>query len=122
MTDRFQPVAGDWTAALAGRFDIIVSNPPYIPAAAIATLAPEVRCHDPHAALDGGDDGLAAYRALAPLVARHIAPCGVVALEVGAGQAQDVAALLAAETRVIRGIRADLAGIARCVVAGQQPG
>jgi len=122
MADRFQPVAGDWMTALVGRFDIIVSNPPYIPAAEIATLAPSVRCHDPHAALDGGDDGLAAYRALAPLVARHVAPGGVVALEVGAGQAEDVAALLAAETLVIRAIRADLAGIARCVVAGPQPG
>ncbi len=122
LAGRFQPVAGDWTAALTGRFDIIVSNPPYIPAAEIATLAPEVRCNDPLAALDGGGDGLDAYRALAPLVARHLAPGGVVALEVGAGQAGDVAALLSAANLVIRGIRADLAGIPRCVVAGPQPG
>lgn len=122
LADRFLPLAGDWAAALTGAFDVIVSNPPYIPGGDIAGLAPEVRCHDPRDALDGGADGLEAYRALASCVARHIAPDGVIALEVGAGQAPAVAALLSAAHLRIHDIRADLAGIPRCVVAGQQPG
>ena len=122
LADRFLPLAGDWTAALRGHFDVIASNPPYVPAGDIDGLAPEVRCHDPHAALDGGGDGLDAYRALAPLAARHIAPGGVVVLEVGFGQAEAVAALLSAADLRISEIRADLAGIPRCVVAGRQPG
>lgn len=114
---RFLPLVADWTAALRGPFDVIVSNPPYIAAGDIAALAPAVRDHDPRAALVAGVDGLEAYRALAPQLARHIAPDGLVALEVGAGQSGLVAALLAAEGLHIHAIRADLGGIPRCVLA-----
>lgn len=114
---RFLPLVGDWTAALHGDFDVIVSNPPYIPAGAIAALVPEVRDHDPLPALVAGEDGLDAYRALAPLLARHIAPGGLIALEVGLGQSNAVAALLTAQGLQIQAVRPDLAGIPRCVLA-----
>jgi release factor glutamine methyltransferase len=82
---------GDWTAGLdeAG-FDLVVANPPYIPTAEIDTLAPEVRDHDPHIALDGGVDGLDAYRALAPEILRVLRPGGMFAVEIGPDQAAAV--------------------------------
>lgn len=108
---------GDWAAALAACFDIVVSNPPYIASAAIAGLAPEVRDYDPRAALDGGADGFDAYRRLAPDCARLLRPGGLAAFEVGAGQAGSVAALCHAAGLSLLGIRADLAGIDRVVLA-----
>lgn len=110
-------VCGDWAAALRGRFDIIVANPPYIATRDIGDLAPEVRDHDPHLALDGGADGLAAYRALAPAAARLLAPAGLAAFECGAGQAHDVAALLQTAGLLRIGMRSDLAGHLRIVTA-----
>ncbi|HEX9078730.1 MAG TPA: peptide chain release factor N(5)-glutamine methyltransferase [Desulfuromonadaceae bacterium] len=83
-----EPVAGR-------RFDLIVSNPPYIPTADIAGLEPEVRDHEPMGALDGGRDGLDAYRALIPAAPACLAPGGWLMVEVGIGQAPDVAALFA---------------------------
>lgn len=87
-------VAGDWGSGLAGPFDVIVSNPPYIRSDAIPGLDPEVRDYDPALALDGGPDGLAAYRAIAPVAARLLGLGGLLALEVGWTQAADVADLL----------------------------
>lgn len=84
----FEPVAGR-------RFDLIVSNPPYITSADLLALQPEVRDHEPILALDGGPDGLTAYRAIVSQAATHLEPNGWLLLEVGAGQAADVAALLA---------------------------
>lgn len=84
----FEPVAGR-------RFDLIVSNPPYITSADLLALQPEVRDHEPILALDGGPDGLTAYRAIVSQAAAHLEPNGWLLLEVGAGQAADVAALLA---------------------------
>ena len=84
-------VCGDWSDALAGGFDLIVSNPPYIRYGEIADLAPEVRDHDPHAALDGGPDGLAAYRAIATDLVRLCASDGVAILEIGFDQAESAA-------------------------------
>ncbi|WP_207483645.1 peptide chain release factor N(5)-glutamine methyltransferase [Arenibaculum pallidiluteum] len=108
---------GDWAAGIDERFDLVVSNPPYIPDGDIAGLAPEVRAHDPLPALAGGPDGLDAYRALAPEMQRLLAPGGAVALEVGQGQDAAVAALLAAQgLRDVR-VKADLNGIGRCVHA-----
>lgn len=78
---RFQ--AGDWGVGLEGQFDILVSNPPYIETAAIAGLEPEVARHEPMLALDGGTDGLAAYRRLVPDLARLAAPGAIAALEIG---------------------------------------
>jgi len=85
---------GDWTAGLAeANFDLVVANPPYIPSAVIETLEPEVRDHEPRLALDGGPDGLDAYRFLAPEILRVLKPGGVFAVEIGYDQAGAVTAL-----------------------------
>ena len=85
---------GDWTQGLDDEgFDLVVANPPYIPSAEIETLEPEVRDHEPLLALDGGPDGLAAYRVLAPQILRVLKPGGVFAVEIGAGQSRDVETL-----------------------------
>jgi len=87
-------VAADWLDGIGGAFDLVVSNPPYIPTAEIEVLAREVS-HDPRAALDGGRDGLCAYRHLAPRLKEVLRPGGRVLLETGADQAEAVAGLLA---------------------------
>jgi release factor glutamine methyltransferase len=85
---------GDWTAGLGdGGFDLVVSNPPYIPTKVIDTLEPEVRDHEPRLALDGGADGLDAYRLLAPEILRVLKPGGLFAVEIGFDQSKDVEAL-----------------------------
>ena len=112
---RSRTCVADWGAGLKGPFDVIVSNPPYIVSAEIAALEAEVREHDPRLALDGGADGLDAYRALAPQIARLLAPGGVFALEFGAGQGPDVGALLLAAGLRIDGFRRDLGGHERVV-------
>jgi release factor glutamine methyltransferase len=97
LADRAALLRGDWTFGLpdAG-FDLVVANPPYIPSADIEALAPEVRDYDPRLALDGGPDGLDAYRLLAPEILRVLKPGGVFAVEFGIGQGADVAALFTA--------------------------
>lgn len=100
-----------------GRFDIIVSNPPYIARGAIATLDPEVRDYDPRLALDGGTDGLDAYRAIAVTAPGHLARGGRLIVELGLGQADPVMSLFAASGMAILSIRADLAGIPRALTA-----
>lgn len=123
VADRALLVAGDWHEAIVGPFDVVVSNPPYVRSADIATLAPEVRSHDPRAALDGGTDGLDCYRVIAAGLSR-IAPSGAVFLEVGMGQGEDVARILAAAGAIGPGrrlvIRADLSGVQRCVAVMPQ--
>jgi release factor glutamine methyltransferase len=109
-------LACDFAAALSGPFDLIVSNPPYIRSAHIASLDPEVRNHDPHRALDGGFDGLDAYRLIAPQAARLLAPDGALVVEVGHDQSGDVQAVLtAAGLAPARPPKSDLAGIRRAV-------
>lgn len=83
-------IVGDWAAALAGRFELIVSNPPYICSDDLAGLADEVRMHDPHAALDGGGQGLDPYGVIFAQAADLLAPGGSVVVEFGAGQGGDV--------------------------------
>ena len=114
LSARAHFIVGDWSAAVAGPVDVLVSNPPYIESAVIPGLAPEVRRYDPLLALDGGRDGLDAYRALAADAPRLLAPGGLAALEVGEGQDRAVAGLFAGLGRVT--VHADLAGIARTVV------
>ena len=115
-------VACDYAAALSDTFDLIVSNPPYIRSAEIATLAIEVRDHDPHRALDGGTDGLDAYRALVPQAARLLAERGALVLEVGHGQSADIQGLMAtAGLTLERPPKADLAGIRRAVSGRKLP-
>lgn len=122
LADRAGFVACDYASALTGTFDLIVSNPPYIPTAEIASLQVEVRDHDPQLALDGGNDGLDAYRRIAPEAARLLAPRGAAIVEVGRGQSGDVQQLLAAAGLIPTGPpRTDLAGIRRAVLARQSP-
>lgn len=116
LAERAEFLTGDWGNGLQGSFDVIVTNPPYIARAAIAQLQPEVRLYEPRTALDGGADGLDAYRALAPQLARLVAPGGAVAVECGAEQSGDAAAILAAADLHLQAIRADLAGVPRCLV------
>jgi release factor glutamine methyltransferase len=109
--------AGDWGRALTGGFDAVVANPTYIATAAIAGLMPEVRDHDPRLALDGGEDGLAAYRAIAADLSRLLVPGGWFAGEIGMGQEGAIAAIVAAGGLAIETIVPDLAGMPRCLVA-----
>ena len=108
---------GSWGSALSGRFDVIVANPPYIARAALAGLPPEVVRYDPRAALDGGDDGLAAYRRIAAEAPERLAGDGILAVEVGFGQATAAAEIFAAAGLLIDGTERDLAGVERCIVA-----
>ncbi|HVV93719.1 MAG TPA: peptide chain release factor N(5)-glutamine methyltransferase [Hyphomicrobiales bacterium] len=108
--------AGDWAAAIDARFDLVVANPPYVETAAIAALAPEVARHDPALALDGGADGLDAYRAIAAAAPALLDPDGALVIELGAGQEAPVAALMAAAGLAAAGpARPDLAGIPRAL-------
>ncbi len=102
----------DWADPLSARFDLVLSNPPYIPSADIAGLMPEVARYEPGRALDGGADGLDAYRRILATLAGLLAPGGVAVLEVGVGQADAVAALAMRPTT----FRADLGGIRRAMV------
>jgi release factor glutamine methyltransferase len=110
-----------WATGLEGVFDLIVSNPPYVGAADAARLAPEIRDFEPQLALVAGPDGLDAYRALVPDCARLLAPGGALALEIGQGQGDAVAALLARHGFAVVERRPDLAGIERCLVARARP-
>ncbi len=118
LAERAEIRVGDWGAGLEGPFDLVVANPPYIRSGEIAELSREVRDHDPPLALDGGEDGLEAYRALAPEIARLLAPAGWFFLEVGAGQAEAVGRIAAAAGLADLAEFRDLAGVAR-VVAGR---
>jgi release factor glutamine methyltransferase len=116
VADRYTVVHTNWADGVIGPFDIIVSNPPYLSADDMSRLEPEVR-FDPPRALDGGSDGLDCYRAIAADVARIAASKCIVAFEVGIGQSDAVADLLAGHGFRVAEIRADLASIPRCVVA-----
>lgn len=122
LADRASFVACSYAAALRGPFDLVVSNPPYIPSAEIPKLSIEVREHDPHLALDGGNDGYDAYRALIPQAAERLAPGGALIVEAGQGQARNIETLLTAAALVVdRSPKADLAGIPRAVSARKMP-
>ncbi len=105
----------DWDSGVDGAFDLIVSNPPYIPSATIEGLEPEVARWEPRAALDGGRDGLDAYRRLAPAIVRRLAPDGAAFLEIGAGQGKAVEAIMAESGLARFAQNADLAGGIRCL-------
>jgi release factor glutamine methyltransferase len=110
---------GDWTTSIAGRFDIVVSNPPYIASPEIEGLEPEVSRYEPRGALDGGGDGLDAYRALLPLMSEILTPGGTALFEMGAGQGEAVSSLAQACGLVIEGLRPDMAGIPRVAIMRQ---
>jgi release factor glutamine methyltransferase len=115
LVGRANFIAGDWTDSILGSFDVIVSNPPYIRAADINGLMPEVARHEPRSALDGGQDGYDAYRAILARIGDVLAPDGLAVLELGAGQASVVTAMAAA-AGFASSLHQDLAGIDRAIV------
>jgi release factor glutamine methyltransferase len=114
LSSRAAFICADWTACLNQRFDLIVSNPPYIKTADINGLMPEVRLHEPRTALDGGKDGLTAYRLILARLPALLAPSGLAILELGIGQASDVTAI-AATAGFNASLHADLGGINRAI-------
>ena len=120
VAERASFVACDWLDGIEGKFDLILSNPPYIASAEIAALAEEVAGHDPRAALDGGPDGLDAYRRIAASVGRVLAPSGKILVEIGRDQAAAVAGIFTKAGPKAHGAAAigrDLAGRPRVVIA-----
>lgn len=120
VAGRAQLVPGDWRQAawaerLAGPFDLLVSNPPYIEGTAIAGLMPDVSRFEPRLALDGGPDGLAAYRAIAAQAPQLVARGGRVLLEVGAGQASEIYKIFQSTGFTAEAPWKDLGGIDRVV-------
>ena len=106
---------GSWFAGLVEKFDLIVSNPPYIAHDKIVQLAPDVQNYDPHLALDGGPDGLHAYHAIASNAEGHLNDGGVVIVEIGADQAPDVESIFSAHGFKLAGQRDDLSGYVRAL-------
>lgn len=123
LSERAAIVHGDWNSVLLGcgaDIDCLVSNPPYIPSADIAQLEPEVAGFEPRMALDGGPDGLNAYRVIIPLAFDALRSGGLIVLEVGHGQADPVTSMLVAAGFAETSKRHDLAKIER-VVSGRKP-
>ncbi len=118
LAPRVSCLCGNWTDAFSGTFDWIVSNPPYIASREIALLSPEVRDHDPRLALEGGNDGLDAYRAIIRELPARLANGGKAVLELGQGQEAVVGALVSATAslKLPGPARKDLAGIPRALV------
>ncbi len=116
LASRAAFLAGNWAAALATRFDLILSNPPYIPQADIPGLMREVAAHEPASALDGGADGLDAYRAIIAALPGLLSPTGIAILELGIGQSVAVAALAESVGFAAPALKADLPGIARAMI------
>ena len=114
-------VCADWATPLHGRFDLILSNPPYIETAAIPSLMPEVARHEPGLALDGGRDGLAAYRLLVEALPALLAPGGIAIFELGQGQAPAVSDLARSAGLHPGPPRPDVAGIARALPIRSRP-
>lgn len=119
VAERIEFLPGDGFAALptAARFDLIVSNPPYIPSAEIATLQPEVRDFDPRLALDGGADGLEFYRLIAAQATAFLKPDGKVMVEFGDGQAEAITKIFEMEKWIVEAVQADYSHRARILVA-----
>jgi release factor glutamine methyltransferase len=109
-------LAGAWDEGATGPFDLVVSNPPYIATAELDGLAPEIRDFEPRLALDGGADGLDAYRELAPRLYERLLPGGYAVLEVGSGQAGPVEMILLDAGFGVRGRQRDLSGMDRCAI------
>lgn len=116
LGDRAAFAVTDWADLTTEPADLVLSNPPYIEAGAVAGLAPEVARFDPMGALVGGADGLEAYRSLAAVLPRVLAPDGIAILELGAGQCRAVAALSEAAGFSVEDVRKDLGGIDRSLM------
>jgi release factor glutamine methyltransferase len=124
VLDRLELRLGSWCGPLRSeeQFDLVISNPPYVETEIIGQLSPEVSRFDPHLALDGGEDGLAAYRAIAEGLAGHLKPAGTLIVEIGSEQGLEVGALFANAGFNGIDIRKDLAGLDRAIVAHQITG
>lgn len=116
LSGRCGMVAAEWGAPLAGKFDLVLSNPPYITSGAIAGLMPEVARFEPGLALDGGADGLTAYRAIIGRLRDWLLPDGLAVLELGLDQGDEVRALAAAAGFPHVSARRDLAGVERALL------
>jgi release factor glutamine methyltransferase len=116
LSERFEAVQSDWFEKISGSFHVIVANPPYIATEELETLQGEVRDYDPARALDGGPDGLDAYRTIAAQVRAHLEAAGRLAVEIGHTQKEEVSRLFeAAGLRTVE-VRKDLAGRDRVLV------
>lgn len=115
LNDRAMFLVGCWGAAVSGKFDLILSNPPYVATSDIDGLMPEISLFEPRSALDGGSDGLDAYRAIVPALRGLLTGRGCAILELGRGQMEPVAAL-ASSVGLTTCVRSDLAGIARALL------
>jgi len=120
LETRVETLQSDWFASVTGLFDLIVSNPPYIPTGDIAALERDVRDFDPHRALDGGPDGLEPYRIISSGAAAHLAPGGHLAVEIGAGQKDDIVGLFAAAGFGLIAGRHDLGGHERALLFARE--
>lgn len=116
VSARFAALKSDWFSNVSGRFHLIVSNPPYIPSRDIEDLSREVREHDPMAALDGGNDGLDFYRSLANGACAYLYEGGIVAVEIGAGQFDDVRVIFESADFQLTNEAIDLGGHRRAMV------
>jgi release factor glutamine methyltransferase len=121
VAERLELIESNWFQNVKGCFDLIVSNPPYIPAAEVLQLDIEVRAHDPHVALDGGDDGLDCYREIASGSAHHLVESGLVVVEIGAGQHNDVARIFDAQQFQLIAQKQDLGGHVRALAFQKKP-
>jgi len=117
FTDRALFLVGDWGAGVSAKFDAVVANPPYIASGDLWLVPREVARYDPWRALDGGEDGLRAYRAIATHLPALLASNGIFVTEVGVDQADAVVAVMRTNGLVLDGIEKDLGGISRCVIA-----
>jgi len=115
LSDRAQMICGSWHDAIDGQFDLIVSNPPYIPTDDIPSLDRSVRDHEPHLALDGGSKGLDAYHYLIPMSVNLLRSDGILVVEIGIDQANDVAEIAAQSGFAQYRVRRDLSGIERAL-------
>ena len=120
IAERIEFLQGDGFATPVLHFDLIISNPPYIPSAEIATLEPEVRDFDPCLALDGGADGLNFYRVLAAQAKPFLKPGGTIMLEFGDGQADAIKKILEGEKWIVEAVQEDYSQRARILIARHQ--
>lgn len=119
VSRRISFTQSNWFENIEGTYDLIVSNPPYIPARDIPNLEIEVRNHDPHLALDGGKDGLDPYRAIAAQAAQFLVPNGIVAVEIGAGQAEDIISIFKTQNFKCLASHRDLGNHIRALAFGR---
>jgi release factor glutamine methyltransferase len=120
LGDRSAFLCGDWAASINGRFDLVLSNPPYVATSELAGLMPDVAWHEPHTALDGGTCGLTAYRAIIGALTQLLTPTGAAVLELGAGQFDAVGKVARSAGFRVNG-RRDLAEITRAIILHTSP-